>query len=107
ASRDQRVKNALEDLAGDPLDFPRLRRVYETMWTEFSASKKDAERKIDVLKWATLPDLELFAEPVNTSPEQAAHSVFSRYDVSANPLTLATAGTFLEGLLDRWIASKI
>jgi hypothetical protein len=44
ATWDERVRAALDDLAGE-LDFPRLRRVYETVWTELDRNQSTADQK--------------------------------------------------------------
>jgi hypothetical protein len=105
ALRDKRVRWALDDFAGEP-DFPRLRRVYETMWQAFDKKQGRAERKIVANGLATRADLKRFSDTVNRGSKEAAHSTFGQKPY-AGAMSLMEARSYLGDLLNRWIDSRL
>ena len=105
ANRDERVGGALDDFASPSLDMPCLRRIAETIWTEFDP--KDQSKAVEKMVADGLADregLNRFLQTVNRGAK-AAHSPF-RYERFSNSMSLGDAQVFLGQLLERWIRSK-
>lgn len=105
ADSDERVGSALDDFASSSLDMPCLRRIAETIWTEFDPTNEDeAARKIVAAGLAAKEPLDRFRQSVNRGAK-AAHSPF-RYQTYSDSMSLQDAQGFLAQLLERWIRSK-
>jgi hypothetical protein len=65
ADRDERVSNALDDFASSSLDMPCLRRIAETIWTEFANIQAEGARKIVAAGLAEKEPLNRFLQSVN------------------------------------------
>lgn len=105
ADREERVGSALDDFASSSLDMPCLRRIAETIWTEFDP--KDQEKAVEKMVARGLADnepLQRFRQTVNRGAK-AAHPPF-RYQEYSDSMSLADAQEFLARLLERWIRSK-
>ena len=104
ASREQRVASALEDFASPSLDMPCLRRIAETIWTEFDSDQGKAAGKMVAAGIEEKERLNCFLQTVNRGAK-AAHSHF-RYQKYPDSMNLGDAQEFLAKLLERWIRSK-
>lgn len=105
AARDERVKSALDDFASPSLNMSCLRRIAETIWTEFdSSSQKRATEKMNAAGLAEKQSLDQFLQTVNRGKE-GAHSHF-RFEKYADSMLLGEAQEFLARLLEQWIRSK-
>ena len=105
ANRDQRVRSALDDFASPSLDMSCLRRIAETIWTEFDPKDQGrAQNRMVADGLADRQPLERFFRTVNCG-KQAAHSPF-RFQKYTDSMRLGDAQEFLAGLLERWIRSK-
>jgi hypothetical protein len=105
ADRDERVGSALGDFASSSMDMACLRRIAETIWTEFNPKDQDkAVRKMVAEGLAERESLQRFLQTVNRGAK-AAHSPF-RYQTYSDSMSLADAQEFLARLLERWIRSK-
>jgi hypothetical protein len=105
ALRDSRLRWALDDFAGEP-DFPRLRRVYETMWKEFDEDQGNAELMIVAAGLANKAELKRFRKTVNAGSKEAAHSTYPK-GACSGAMTLTEARSYLRDLLNRWIDAKL
>jgi hypothetical protein len=100
AERDERVYEALQDFARPSLDMPCLRRIAETIWTEFD--KRDQGNAIEKMVEASLVEaksMRRFLQTVNRGA-RAAHSPF-RYQEYSNAMSLEGAQMFLAQLLEQ------
>ena len=105
ADRDERVGSALDDFASSSLDMPCLRRIAETIWTEFDPRNQDkAVEKMVAGRLAEEEPLRRFLQTVNRGAK-AAHSPF-RYQPYSDSMGLADAQEFLARLLERWLRCK-
>ncbi len=76
ANSDERVRDALNDFARPSLSMPCLRRIAETIWTEFDPQDQGKAVKRMVAAALTLKeDWDRFINSVNRGPD-AAHSRF-------------------------------
>ena len=107
ADRDERVGSALDDFASPSLDMPCLRRIAETIWTEFDPKTKKQEKAVKEMVAQGLADNEPLRRFLNTVNRgtKAAHSPFL-YEKYSDSMSLADAQEFLAQLLERWIRSK-
>lgn len=108
ALTDDLVRMNLKDFL-DAWDFPRLRRVAETMLLDVGRG--------DVLKgvqevvsrgWAARADCERFWDTVNHGDPTSfgAHSK-SRRGLGKNPMNVIEGGEFLRDLMAKWLESKV
>jgi hypothetical protein len=105
ADGDERVGSALDDFASSSLDMPCLRRIAETIWTEFDPKNQGkATRKMVAAGLADKEPLDRFLNTVNRGAK-AAHSPF-RHPTYPDSMSLFEAQGFLARLLERWIRSK-
>lgn len=105
ADRDERVGSALDDFASPSLDMPCLRRIAETIWTEFDQKDQDkAVKKMVAEGLAENEPLRRFLQTVNRGAK-AAHSPF-RFQTYSDSMSLADAQQFLAQLLEKWIRTK-
>ncbi len=104
ARKDPRVNAVIQDLGG-PIDFPRLRRVFEHIWTEFDCDQNRAVKKMDSSGLIEAADAKRFLETVNRSVE-AAHSKF-KYASCETSLKLDEAAKWLFAVVNRWIERKV
>jgi hypothetical protein len=102
------VRGNLNDFLGE-WDFPRLRRVGETMLLDLGRG--------DILKgvqevvnrgWTSRTDCELFWDTVNHGDPRSlgAHSKLRRAPGN-NPMNVIQAGEFLRDLIAKWLESKM
>ena len=64
ADRDERVSSALDEFASFSLEMPCLRRIAETVWTEFDSRNQDeAARKMVAAELAEKEPLDRFCNP--------------------------------------------
>jgi hypothetical protein len=102
----EELLEALTDFA-DALDFPRMRRIYETTAVAVIGRKKskpeEYHRTLASLGWAELAQLERFWNTAN-SPQngRGAHSKL-RYRPERDAMSEREAAAFLQSLLQKWI----
>ena len=107
ALRDDRVRRALDEFAGEP-NFPRLRRVYEMIWTEYDLTQSNADTKMVKAGLAKeVAEFVHFRNTVNRSPEGAVHSTPFGRPPYPRAMSLEEARSYLRGLLNRWIDTKL
>lgn len=108
ALKNERVRSNLDDLRGE-WDFPRLRRIGETILLDIGGGDIRKGLK-DVVKrgWASKADCELFWETVNHGDARlpGAHSALRRAPAK-NPKNVIEAGEFLNDLVAAWLESKM
>jgi hypothetical protein len=104
ARKDPRVQAVIQDLGG-PIDLPRLRRVFEHIWTEFDCDQNRAVEKMDSSGLIEAVAAKRFLGTVNRSVE-AAHSKF-KYASYERPLKLEEATKWLFAVVNRWIERKV
>jgi hypothetical protein len=108
ALKNDRVRENLNDFLGD-WDFPRLRRVGETMLLDLGQG--DIRRGVDEVVnrgWTSETDCERFQESVNHGDPRSlgAHSTLRR-GPGNNPMNVIQAGEFLRDLIAKWLESKV
>jgi hypothetical protein len=104
ARTDPRVHAVLQDLGG-PLDLPRLRRVFEHVWTEFDRkNQKRAIRKMELAGLVKADAAKRFLATVNRSDEAAhSHFKYAAYDQALK----FNAGKWLFAVVNQWIERKV
>jgi hypothetical protein len=105
ARTNPRVHAVLQDL-GMPLDLPRLRRVFEHIWTELD--HKNQKRAVEQMELAGLLKADAakrFLATVNRSDE-AAHSHF-KYASYKKAFPLKEATGWLFAVVNQWIEQKV
>jgi hypothetical protein len=108
ALRDDMVRSNLDDFLGE-WDFPRLRRIGESLLLELGAGDiRRGLREVISRQWASDDDCATFWDSVNYGDRKSpgAHSQLRRA-ANQNPMNRIVAGEFLRGLLAKWIESKI
>jgi hypothetical protein len=108
AFRNETVRTNLSDFLGE-WDFPRLRRVGETILLDLGGGdKKVGLRDLLGRGWANEQDCTRFWESVNYGDKRSpgAHSGYNRSS-HQNVMNVIEAGEFLRGLLTKWLESKI
>ena len=104
AKKDSRVGAVIEDLGG-PIDFPRLRRVFEHLWTEFDDEDETrALKKMAELGLVKIEEAMRFRSTVNRAAE-GAHSPF-KYKRFDSPLSVYEAKRWLFSVINKWIEQK-
>ncbi len=102
------VRGNLNDFLGE-WDFPRLRRVGETMLLDLGQGNiRKGVQEVVNRGWASRTDCGRFWDTVNHGDPRSlgAHSKFRRAP-SNNPMNVIQAGEFLRDLIAKWLESKM
>jgi hypothetical protein len=109
AEANETVRMILTDFLGE-WDFPRLRRIVDSVLIDLGGDKKRGAKEVLRLGWATQPECVRFDESVNFGREElfGAHSLLELAPgQNKNPMHLGEAVEFVRKLLAQWLASKI
>jgi hypothetical protein len=102
------VRSTLDDLL-EKWDFPRLRRIGETILLDLgNGDTGKGVQEVVKRRWASRADCDLFWQTVNYGDKrsQGAHSQL-RGQSRRNPQNVIAAGEFLSDLIAKWLESKI
>lgn len=108
ALKDDLIRSNLNDLLGE-WDFPRLRRIGETLLIDLGGGdKRRGAQEVVRRGWASETDCDLFWETVNHGDPRSpgAHSALRR-GPGKNPKNVIEAGEFLSDLIAKWLESKM